>query len=230
MLLSHGLRTAGKIPELIYRQSAIYGLDSLGQGNPTNYTFTSQNIGAASSDRLVVVAISSEYNSARTFSSCTIGGVTASVAISDSNNSSESAIAAICYLNVTSGTTADIAVTMSGATTSIYISVYTITGLRSFTPVATVSSKASTGTGGNSTISVESNGVIIMSSAWRAAVSAVTYTGMSSSSGDNLTLTDASHGASSASNSKMAANASTTIGASATASSDYWCWAAASWR
>lgn len=232
MLLTHGLRAAGryKPPILTYIGSAFR--DGAGATITATSTFSNQNIGTASPDRLVVVVIGAQMNAVRSFSSCTIAGVAANVAVSDTNNSStDTAISAICYLNVTSGTTANIVVTLSGTTNDCFIAVYTITGLSSYTPVATTSYKSQTGTGGNKTLDVNQNGCVVMESSWRSnSTTAIAYTGMSSSDGNvyQQATNGRAHGA--ASNSKMTANASTTVGASATASSDAWCWTAASWR
>jgi hypothetical protein len=105
--------------------------------NLTTYTFSSQSIGSASADRIVVVGIASRNTSASTvINSVTIGGNTASIDVQDSNSTSNYNICGIASLLVTSGTTADIVVTFSGAQLRAGIAIYTVTGANE-TPYAT---------------------------------------------------------------------------------------------
>lgn len=107
--------------------------------NAKTYTFSGTSIGAEAADRVVIVAAAGSSGSARSISSVTIGGVTASVAVTQA---STSAIGARCriglyYLAVASGTTADIVVTFSGTMGHGMIAVFAMTGHTSETPAAT---------------------------------------------------------------------------------------------
>lgn len=82
----------------------------------TTYTFASQNIGAASATRNVVVAVLIGSTSSRTISSVTIGGVTATV-VPNGQAITQSFFYRLAFYvaAVPAGTTASIVVTASGA-------------------------------------------------------------------------------------------------------------------
>lgn len=100
-------------------------------GSPA--TFTDAAIGSAAADRLVVVTALGHNvgGSNRTITSVTIGGNAATV---HEQIQSVGLSAGVASLVVTTGTTATIVVTWSGALTDTRIVVYTITGLTSTTP------------------------------------------------------------------------------------------------
>lgn len=84
-------------------------------------TFSTVSIGTASSDRIVIVGI---VNDSQPVSSITIAGVSATQAVAIGHS-------ALYYLNVTSGTTATIVVTLAGAHNLIGIQVGILTGITS---------------------------------------------------------------------------------------------------
>jgi hypothetical protein len=96
--------------------------------NRTTYNFTSRNIGAASSDRVVLVGVHAYSNSNHSISSVSVGGVSATrLARSNGNNNYATAeYASIWAANVPTGTTATVQV--AGSTTlsncAIYIYVF----------------------------------------------------------------------------------------------------------
>lgn len=97
----------------------------------TTYTFSTQAIGTASMDRIVIVgAIGRAGATGRTISSVTIGGnaagsVGAAAAADDTTNSR---VAQLFALLVTSGTTADIVVTFNSTMVRAGIVVWAMTG------------------------------------------------------------------------------------------------------
>jgi hypothetical protein len=94
--------------------------------NTTVYTFNGASIGTAASDRIVFIAVSATGNSSINVSSVTIGGVSATLI--NTGNASFGTIGN-AYLNVTSGTTANIVVTFTtGGQDRCSIDVYTIYG------------------------------------------------------------------------------------------------------
>lgn len=127
----------------------------------TTYTFSSANIGTASSDRLVVVAIHLASSGSRTISSVTIGGNSATVNTTTNVGSVNGITTVFAYLNVTTGTTANIVVTASGICLACAIDVYTLTELSSFTP--TDSDLASVGANPSVTSTAVVNGYVIAS-------------------------------------------------------------------
>lgn len=99
----------------------------------TIYTFTNHAIGAAAADRLVLVTIMAHNTFSRKVSSVTIGGNAATLATN--SNISVGRFCTFAWLVVPTGTTATIVVTFSGGASNCTISVNTITGLLSTTPI-----------------------------------------------------------------------------------------------
>jgi hypothetical protein len=95
-----------------------------GQTAASSFTFASQPIGTASSDRIVVVVCQVHKNGASTVG-LTIGG-SAATSIGPQDNGTS--YINIFYRNVTTGTTADVVVTAGIFAQQAYISVYTVTG------------------------------------------------------------------------------------------------------
>ncbi len=95
-------------------------------------TFSSIAIGSASSSRVVACYIAGYSSTARTVSSVSIGGVTAT--IHTARNSGY--FPAIASAVVPSGTTADIVVGLTGSSSALWVAVYTIVGLNSTTPLS----------------------------------------------------------------------------------------------
>lgn len=131
----------------------------------TSVTFTAVNLGAALSDRYIVVVIGVAVNvDGRTLDSVTIGGnamtihanANTSVAASDTN------ITAICGLLVTSGTSANVVATCSGTMSQWYCRTYALTGLTSATPTSTKTTSATTSVASISdSINIPANGLFI---------------------------------------------------------------------
>ena len=115
----------------------------------STYTFTSQAIGTAATDRYVIVAINVGAASARTWSSGTIGGVTAAL-VSDGTHTATltngASTAFIIIALVPTGTTATIAYTLSGNGARSGIGVWSATGLVSATANHVQTSTANPGT------------------------------------------------------------------------------------
>lgn len=151
-MISHFLRAAEKPPI-----ACSYINTYTSTTNATTYTFSSCSIGTASEDRYVVVLIMAEAGGTRTASSVTIGGVTANL---DYNGSAVYPVL-FAKLNVTTGTTADIVVTMSNSVNNMAISVYTLTGLTSSEPVESLSAATTGTTATISNLDVRKGGVVI---------------------------------------------------------------------
>ena len=133
-------------------------------GTSGTATFTNTNIGTASSDRLVIAALTGVRSTitARTLSSVAIGGNAATTHISQVQNASGSAgiNCSISSLVVPSGTTATITAVYSGAFTECFLDVYTLTQYNSSTPTATNSNVVASGDP-STTINVTGTGVAI---------------------------------------------------------------------
>jgi hypothetical protein len=147
----------------------------------TTYTFSTHAIGTASADRLVVVAIlSGAAASPRSVSSVTIGGNAATLYGTQSTNTVR-ARAAFAGLLVTSGTTADIAVTFSGAMEQAMVTVWALTGAgASFAPHDVRFANMSAGSASTSSLIVPQGGAVIAGGYFidtTAGLTGVTWTG-----------------------------------------------------
>jgi len=130
---------------------AAYTKDVAWSGAGTK-TFTAHAIGTASPDRYVVVFISAQ--NATNITSVTVAGTNCTRVLVDSTN--------WLYITdspITTGTTGDIAVTISGASTAnVEIGVWAVTGLVSNSASTTATSSTN---GGALNITVPANGVAI---------------------------------------------------------------------
>lgn len=101
--------------------------------NATSHTFTSESIGTAAADRHVIVGIISENNlGARTISSVTVGGVSATpIVFQEHSTGSFWTQAAIYIVPYPTGTTATIVVNWSASNNMCGIGVWNATQLQS---------------------------------------------------------------------------------------------------
>jgi hypothetical protein len=99
-------------------------------GSSTNYTFSSQNLGTAASDRIIAVHVASERSSAgaRTVSSLTVAGVSAALVVR--NTSPNGDTHELWEAQVPSGTSGDVVVNHSGSMTGSSIALYAIYNAR----------------------------------------------------------------------------------------------------
>lgn len=94
----------------------------------TSYTSTASTLGAASSDRVVIVALASGTSGANAnFSTVTVGGVSAT-RIVNTTGGSATRLLEIWFALVPSGTTGNIVVTASGTVQRLAMDWWTITG------------------------------------------------------------------------------------------------------
>lgn len=120
------------------------------QTSATNYTFAGQAIGSATPSRYVIVAAHLYSNSARTISSVTVGGISATQVVTQSVVNFFSYRASIYIAAVPTGTTADVVVNTSGVCEQMTISVWAAYDLNSATAVDSDSATSS----GSSTFNI----------------------------------------------------------------------------
>lgn len=151
-MLHHMNRAASKVP------SGAYVNTYASTANATSYTFNTSDIGAADDSRRVVVVVmaSSSNTSARTLSSLTIGGVTATIHV----NVSSLRTISIASLAVSTGTTANIVATMSGACNNCTIVIYRLVNFASAFPQSTTSN-TQTATSINANVVVSEKSFVI---------------------------------------------------------------------
>lgn len=141
----------------------------------TTYTFSSQNLGSADSGRYIAVAIQSRRaGTGLAVSSVSVAGVSATIAIQQTNSSTNSNVAAIAIAAVPTGTSGDIVVTLNSAAVRCAISVYRLVGITGVTPTHTDTSTASDPA---MTVDVPAGGYAI-GSAITASSTTTTWTGL----------------------------------------------------
>lgn len=125
------------------------------------YTWSGVSIGAAASDRLVIVSVGWAGLGTVTLSSATIGGVSATiVAQTTGTNTGIAIIAAV----VPTGTTADIVVTMSAGMSRFYYAVWRGTGFVSTTAYDTDAPAGGASSARSATIDVPAGGFVFATS------------------------------------------------------------------
>lgn len=147
--------------------------------NETVYSFATRDIGAAATDRYVLVGFAAQSSGALTISSATIGGVTATVLETTSGTTVTGWVGAI----VPTGATATVEITLSGSGASgAGIVVNTITGLDSVTPFDTLHATGADPTG---TIDNAQNGIIMGVSINESGSTSCSWTGLATETVDS---------------------------------------------
>jgi hypothetical protein len=168
--------------------------DAGDSADQSTYTFSAQNLGAASSGRHIAVCIASRAvgTSSLAVSSVTIQGITASLSVSAQNVTSNVTVACIAIAAVPSGTTGDIVITLPRTALRIGIAVFSIANISGTTPSDTDSSTANAPT---CSLDIPANGVALAISA-RAGSGSVTWSGLTERSDatieSNLNVSSAS--------------------------------------
>ena len=94
------------------------------------YTFSSQNLGTAASNRYIVAVVASRYSSGTpTLSSVTIGGETATIVVQETSSDTAANVMGIAIALVPNGSTGDVVVTWSASALRCAVSLYRVTGL-----------------------------------------------------------------------------------------------------
>jgi len=120
--------------------------------NQTTFTFTNASIGAPG---LIVVGYHTEITgtTARTFVSATIGGSAATSVVTRAQTGVNSTTTGLISRRITSGSTATVSITMSGASLRARIAIWRINNNVSDTAFTTATAGASSGTGLSATLS-----------------------------------------------------------------------------
>ena len=170
LILPQRGKLSGSVPPVL-----TYIGENLSTSNVDSYSFTSEPIGTAAADRLVVVVALT--NVCASFSSITIGGVSATIheQLADSGTSPCQAIASLL---VTTGTTATIVVNLSDSGGHMAIGVYNITGLNSTTPEDSGQDGLTTGTSVSDTLVVSKDACIIAAGGQYSGNPPISWTGV----------------------------------------------------
>lgn len=142
----------------------------------TTYTFTDASIGAPG---LIVVAYHTEVQGStpRTFVSATIGGSAATSVVTRAQTGVNSTTTGLISRRITSGSTATVSITMSGACLRARIAIWSINNNVSDTAFTTASAGAASGTGLSLTLnSVPANAVGMVAQTNGVENTAITWT------------------------------------------------------
>lgn len=125
------------------------------------YTFSAQSLGAAASDRKIIVGIGWSSATAQTLSSVTIGGVTATIIGQIESSGSSSGPSALVIAAVPTGATGDVVVTLSGGVQRLGIGIFRVVGLVSSTAHATATDDTAVSGVVTTTLNVPANGIVV---------------------------------------------------------------------
>lgn len=145
-----------------HRLSLEYRAQYSATNDASTYTFSNADIGAAASDRLVIVAVHAAFSGGtnRTITSATIGGISATIDYAGTNTDARG----FTFLSaiVPTGTTATIVLNFSGNLLRLGIGVYRLTKYTSRVPRDTASSfRDDNANNISDTINVYGGGVVI---------------------------------------------------------------------
>lgn len=121
-------------PPIVKQASYITSVNTV--SSSTIYTFNSTSIGAAASDRYIVLAVFGSGGASTTVSSVTVAGSSATSLVQINGNTT---ISALFIVPLETGTTADIVVAFPDAKERCAVSVWRVTGIPTITPYHTAS-------------------------------------------------------------------------------------------
>ncbi|TIQ99504.1 hypothetical protein [Mesorhizobium sp.] len=129
--------------------------------NASSYSFSGASIGAANASRVIAVAVITATGTPRTVSSVTLAGNAMTKGPEAVAGTSNQGCAAWFYLPVSSGTTATIAVTLSGVANSCAIVVYRLLPVSS-TPIDTASASGAPASSPLTDLEVKTSGLALI--------------------------------------------------------------------
>jgi hypothetical protein len=133
----------------------------------TTYTFSTQNLGTAASDRYIIVnAATSVSSGAGSISSVTVQGISATSVVSKTQAANTANVNTLWIVAVPTGTTGNVVVTAGSAAVRCGIALWSATGLGSATAYDTAVDDTVLGVNpsASTTIDCEANGFIVSSS------------------------------------------------------------------
>ena len=136
-----------------------YLVEDGSEDDASSYTFTSQSLGTAASDRRIIGGAYGLDNSGNTISvsSVSVAGISGSQLVSVANNTSLNNVAALWSADVPTGTTGNIVITFSETVVKMGMALWRITGGAG----GTVDTKSSTSDNFTLSITANANGAII---------------------------------------------------------------------
>ena len=156
-LIGFGAFQSGAAPTLSFEESAVDG------ANATVFTFSGMAIGSAAGDRVVFVAVSTGGSVTNSISSVKLGGNTMTQRVQAIAETDEKFVAIYSY-PLTTGTTADVVITMSAEAAQASAATYASYGISSEIPHDTGTAQDSKDL--STTLNIPAGGFVI--GIWRA--------------------------------------------------------------
>jgi hypothetical protein len=156
------------------KPSIVFNYGNASAQSSSTYTYNNISIGAASSNRVVVVFVVASDASSRSVSSISIGGTAAT--LGTNTQITGLFLAGMGYRVVSSGTTANVVITFSGSVRDVGVFVYSLYDLKSEIPLDTDNSPSSSGASKTLTMTTEADGIVIGSAIAGATVTSYTWT------------------------------------------------------
>ena len=150
----------------------------------TTYNFTGLNFGTLNPDQYIVVCLTWFAGVLSTFISCTIGGISATAAVSVGVNiSGVVRSSAIFVVKVPSGSPGTVSFTLANVGNAAAVAVYSVSGIPSAVPASTATSTANNPTG---SLNIARNGAVIAVAAAGAGSSpSATWSGLTEDTDNN---------------------------------------------
>ena len=156
--------------------SLTYIGTSVDNSDTATHTYPDHAIGAAASDREVIIAVNYDDNATNSLSSATIGGETATIHVDTGTTSGIPPGVAIISALVDTGTTGTIVLNFTAAIRHSAVNVYRAVDLTSRTPHATDSATVNGGASASLSVNVPANGILLAGAVIKANKTA-TWTG-----------------------------------------------------
>jgi hypothetical protein len=161
----------------------------------TSYSFASQNLGTAATDRYIIAAVTTfeDGSGSGTITGVTIGGVTATQAAQAASSGTSPVTAALYIAAVPTGTTGTVVVTTSDACNRASISLYRATKLTSATPASTLTDTSVSANALSGTLAVQDGFVIAVAASDGGSGLTCTWTGVTENADDNYEFDSSLH-------------------------------------
>ena len=167
------------LPSLAGQVAITYLQSAFDETDLTTYTFASQNLGTASGDRYIIVGVTARDfgTTAKSISSVTVGGVSATQVVGVQGAGSGTTISALWIAAVPTGTTGNVVVTFSEQFIKCDIALWAATAINS-TATDTATDTVVSGNDLSGAVDVTANGAVIAIGATDADARTSTWTGV----------------------------------------------------
>jgi hypothetical protein len=144
----------------------------------TTYTFSSQNLGTAASDRYIVVCSHARRGSQLNLSSVTVGGVSATIVRQERQGASSCTNQAISIALVPTGTTGDVVLVYDSTAVRCHIALYALNGIDPTSVLNSADQRLLSDATLNTSVDVPADGVAISTGGLGSSSATVTWAGL----------------------------------------------------